>query len=463
MTSFQGIVTRVMFNSSQVARTAEKLIAEARETTASSEQQNAAAEAAAMAVAEMAAGVADAATRADETARIALAAREHSARGAGIVNDASSEIERIARSVEQSAQVVAALGERSAEISNIVKVIHDIADQTNLLALNAAIEAARAGEQGRGFAVVADEVRKLAERTTAATGEISSVIAAIQAETQSAISTIKAGSLQATNGAQLARQAAEALAQINAGAQDTLDKVSAIAGTMGEQDHKTQAIAEHVAHIIDLAGRNAQCSRNTLAEATQLDYLAMNLEEIGTIFKLGAAGEQARKVHERMPAIVQAMAASVSRIFDDAVDRGQIALDDLFDANYQPIPGTTPPKFHTRFDGFCDRLLPAVQEEVLAHESEVAYAIACDRKGYVPTHNNRFCQPLTGDEKKDIAGNRTKRIFADPVGKRCGDHELPFLLQTYRRDTGEIMHDISAPVHVKGRHWGGVRIGYRTE
>ncbi len=463
MTSFQGIVTRVMFNSSQVARAAEKLIAEARETTSSSEQQNLAAEAAAEAVAEMASGVTEAAAHAEETARIAQAAREHSSRGASIVNDASSEIERIARSVEQSAQVVAALGERSAEISGIVKVIHDIADQTNLLALNAAIEAARAGEQGRGFAVVADEVRKLAERTTAATGEISTVIDAIQSETQSAISTIKAGSVQATNGAQLARQAAEALEKINAGAQDTLEKVSAIASTMGEQRHKTDAIAEHVSRIIGLADRNAQCSRNTLAEANQLDYLAMNLEEIGSIFKLGAAGEHARKVHERMPGIVQTMASSVSRALDDAVDRGQIKLEDLFDANYLPISNTTPQKFHTKFDGFCDKLLPAIQEGILDRESEVTYAIACDRRGYVPTHNNRFCQPLTGDEKKDMLGNRTKRIFSDPVGKRCGDHELPFLLQTYRRDTGEIMHDISAPVHIKGRHWGGVRIGYRTE
>ena len=93
----------------------------------------------------------------------------------------------------------------------------------------------------------------------------------------------------------------------------------------------------------------------------------------------------------------------------------------------------------------------------------IAYAIACDRRGYVPTHNSRYCQALTGDEKLDMAGNRTKRIFDDPVGSRCGDHRLPFLLQTYRRDTGEIMHDMSAPVMVKGRHWGGVRVGYRTE
>jgi methyl-accepting chemotaxis protein len=463
MATIQGIVTRVLFNSNQLAQAAEKLIAEARETASSSEQQNTAAESAAEAVAATTIGMNDAADRAEETARIALAAREHASRGAAVVHDAAAEIARIASSVEQSAQVVGALGERSAQISGIVKVIHDIADQTNLLALNAAIEAARAGEQGRGFAVVADEVRKLAERTTAATSEISSVIAAIQNETSNAISTIKAGSLQAASGAQLANQAAEALEQIKSGAQETLDNVLAIAHNMHEQSEKTKTIAGHVSSIKSLADRNAQCSKNTLAEANQLDYLAMNLEEIGTIFKLGVAGEHALKVHERMPSVVQSMATAVSKAFSAAVDRSQISLDDLFDSNYVPIPNTKPQKFHTRFDGFCDKLLPSIQETVLDGNKEVAYSIACDRRGYVPTHNNRFCQPVTGDEKRDFVGNRTKRVFSDPVGKRCGDHELPFLLQTYRRDTGEIMHDISAPIHIKGRHWGGVRIGYRTE
>ncbi|WP_245232821.1 hypothetical protein [Thiorhodococcus minor] len=78
----------------------------------------------------------------------------------------------------------------------------------------------------------------------------------------------------------------------------------------------------------------------------------------------------------------------------------------------------------------------------------------------MPTHNARFSQPLTGDPAQDLANNRTKRRFDDPVGRRCGAHELSFLIQTYRRDTGEIMHDISAPLYVNGRHWGGCRIGY---
>jgi methyl-accepting chemotaxis protein len=311
--------------------------------------------------------------------------------------------------------------------------------------------------------VVADEVRKLAERTTAATGEISRVIQAIQEETRSAITTIRAGSEQASSGAGLARQAADALERINLGARQTLDMASEIAGTMAEQSAKSGRIAEMVTDIMGLADRNASLSKDTLAEAGQLAYLATNLEEVGTVFKLGKAGEDARRIHERMPGIVQDAARKVGRVLEEAVDRGQLRLEDLFDQDYKPIANTKPQKFRTRFDEICDRILPSVQEPYLNGNNELTYAIACDLRGYVPTHNNRFCQPLTGDEKKDFVGNRTKRIFSDPVGKRCGDHELPFLLQTYRRDTGEIMHDISAPVYVKGRHWGGVRIGYRTE
>ncbi|MBL8488247.1 MAG: methyl-accepting chemotaxis protein [Rhodocyclaceae bacterium] len=461
--SFQGIITRIVFNAKQVADAAEKLIKDAEGAANSSRQQAEAADAAAAAVAEMSGGVADVARNADETAGIAQAAREHSSRGAAIVSQASAEIDRIARSVEESARVVAALGERSEQISGIVKTIHDIADQTNLLALNAAIEAARAGEQGRGFAVVADEVRKLAERTTAATGEISTVIAAIQSETQSAIANIREGSSLARTGADLARQAADALDIINRGAQETMEKVDLIAKAMAEQTAKARDIAEHVTSIMGAAENNRQGAERTLAEARNLDYLAVNLEEVGTVFKLGAGGEAAMKVHERMPGIVQEAARLVGQAFEQAVGRGEIKLEDLFDQNYQPIPNTKPQKFHTRFDTLADKLLPAIQEPFLDRHKEITYAIACDRGGYVPTHNNRFCQPLTGDEKRDFVGNRTKRVFSDPVGRRCGAHQQPFLIQTYRRDTGEIMHDISAPVLVQGRHWGGVRIGYRTE
>ncbi|MBK1680012.1 chemotaxis protein [Rhodocyclus tenuis] len=460
--SFQTIIGKVFFNSLEFARAAHQLIEEANSVAKGSSQQHHAAQATGSSMHELSATLQQVSDKASDTAQIAEAANALSADGMRIVHQASAEMEKIARSVSESAAVVGALGERSRAISGIVQTIREIADQTNLLALNAAIEAARAGESGRGFAVVADEVRKLAERTARATGEISEMIGAIQAETQSAIESISAGSGQAQSGADLTRQAADALGRINNGAQETMDKVGAIAAAVAQQSRAGEEIATHVSSIMEMAQANEAAAEKTFAEASQLESLAANLKEIGDVFRLGPGGDEAVATHSRMPAMVQETASAIGRLLDQSVDSGKIALDALFDDRYQPIANTKPPKFKTRFDDFTDQAVAPIQERVVEGAAWLVYAICCDRKGYVPTHNRRFAQALTGDEKKDFVNNRTKRIFDDPVGRRCGSHELPFLLQTYRRDTGEIVHDISAPIYVKGRHWGGFRIGYRT-
>jgi len=461
--SFQTIIGKVFFNSVEVARASQQLIGEANHVAAGSNQQRDAALATASAMTQLTENMNQVSHNATETASISEASSGLSEEGMKIAYNASAEMERIASSVTQSAQVVYALGERSTAISGIVQTIREIADQTNLLALNAAIEAARAGEQGRGFAVVADEVRKLAERTAQATREISQMIGAIQGETQSAIVSIEAGSGQAKNGAALAQQAASSLERIHSGARDTMEKVDAIATAVAQQSRSGHDIAEHVHQIMAMAETNSAAAEKALSEANQLEYLATNLKEIGNVFKLGPAGDQAVATHARMPEIVNRAAQAVGQILDKAVDSGRVKLDDLFDVKYQPIPNTTPQKFKTRFDDFTDQALTPLQEQLVDQNKWLVYAICTDRRGYVPTHNRRFSQPLSGDEKVDFVNNRTKRVFDDPVGKRCGEHEQPFLLQTYRRDTGEIMHDISAPVYVQGRHWGGFRIGYKTE
>lgn len=461
--SFQTIIGKVFFNSREVGRTAAQLIREANEVASGSSSQYAAALSSSEAMSQLTLNMNEISTRAHETAAISQSASDLSREGMEIASQASEEMVKIANSVTESARVVQALGERSRAISGIVETIREIADQTNLLALNAAIEAARAGEQGRGFAVVADEVRKLAERTSLATGEISAMICAIQGETDSAISSIQAGTGQAHVGADLAQQAAVALARINSGASETMQKVDAIAAAIEQQSSSGEEIAKHVRDIMQMAHGNSEISDTTLKEARQLDYLAENLKEIGNVFKLGSAGEKALSQHAKMPDLVANAAAKVASLLDQAVEARALSVEDLFSTQYEPIPNTKPQKYKTRFDTVCDRVLTAFQESMVDRDVALVYAIACDSRGYVPTHNKRFSQPLTGNEQVDFVNNRTKRIFDDPVGKRCGQHEQPFLLQTYRRDTGEIMHDISAPVYVKGKHWGGFRIGYRTE
>lgn len=460
--SFQGIMGKVIFDAQRVHEAAGMLSGHAGRVVDGSGSQQAAAESMVLAIEQMTSGVNAVADHASQTAVNAQTAKELSVKGAEIVESASLEIEQIALSVEQSARVISALGERSEAISGIVRVIREIADQTNLLALNAAIEAARAGEQGRGFAVVADEVRKLAERTSSATTEIGTMISAIQHETRSAIASIDAGSAQARSGAALAQRAAGSLQQINEGAQGTMEKVDAIAAAINAHSREAEQIVGHVRQIMDMVGRNSTGARETLEEADSLSGLAANLKEISRVFKLGAEGERAMVAHKKMPEQVREAARQVGMLLEQAVGSGQVREEDLFDESYRPIGNTRPQKYSTRFDTLADRILPILQERLLDTNAEMVYAIATDRNGYVPTHNKRFSQPLTGDYDKDFVGNRGKRIFDDPVGKQCGQHEMPFLIQTYRRDTGEIMHDISAPVYVNGRHWGGFRIGYRA-
>ncbi|GAB4175432.1 MAG: hypothetical protein Tsb0017_26780 [Geothermobacteraceae bacterium] len=152
-------------------------------------------------------------------------------------------------------------------------------------------------------------------------------------------------------------------------------------------------------------------------------------------------------------------ARMVSRVLEEAIDNGVFSVKDAFDTNYQPIPGFDPPKYHTVYDSYMDKAILAMEDEFLKDDS-VIYAVAVDVNGYLPTHNTRYQQPITGDPKKDLVGNRTKRIFNDPVGIKAAKNKQETLLQVYHRDTGETMWDISAPIIVKGRHWGGFRIGF---
>jgi hypothetical protein len=133
----------------------------------------------------------------------------------------------------------------------------------------------------------------------------------------------------------------------------------------------------------------------------------------------------------------------------------------LFASLYYPIPKTDPPKFKADWDGLSDRDILAVEENVLAKSSAIVFAVMIDKNGYLPTHNQRYSQPLTGDRALDLRNSRSKRMFLDETGLAAARSQAPFLFQRYQRDTGEALIDLSVPLFVRGVQWGAVRIGYR--
>ena len=151
-------------------------------------------------------------------------------------------------------------------------------------------------------------------------------------------------------------------------------------------------------------------------------------------------------------------AKAVGKLLEEAIDNNVFSAKDMFDTEYVLIPNFDPPKYHTKYDSYADKALLSVQDEFMKNPS-IVYAVTVDNNGYLPTHNSKYQQPITGDKQKDKVGNRTKRIFNDPTGLAAAKNTQEGFLQVYKRDTGATMWDVSTPVIVKGKQWGNFRIG----
>ncbi len=162
-----------------------------------------------------------------------------------------------------------------------------------------------------------------------------------------------------------------------------------------------------------------------------------------------------------MLALAQDFAKRCSDALEKWVVAKEVTEEKLFSVLYYPMPNTDPPKFTTDWDRLSDRDIQGIEEGVLTRSPTIQYAVMVDKFGYLPTHDLRYSQPLTGNLANDLVNNRTKRIFNDRTGLAAAKSTAPFLIQRYLRDTGETLVDLSVPVFVRGSHWGAVRIGYR--
>jgi methyl-accepting chemotaxis protein len=281
-----GMVSASQKSAQELSRSAEELTAASRQATRATEAQSEAASSMAASVEEMSVSIDQVRDHARDARGIAASAGEESRSGGQVVHSSADEMGKVSAAVNEAASTIRELETYSNEISAVINVIREVADQTNLLALNAAIEAARAGEQGRGFAVVADEVRKLAERTSESTHTIANVIDKVQAGARRAAQEIESSVTRVNEGVSLAHQAGDSIVGIQASADRVGKAVVDIGSALDEQAAATQEIARGVERIATMAEENSASVRQTSAAAERLHGLARGLEQSVARFRV---------------------------------------------------------------------------------------------------------------------------------------------------------------------------------
>ena len=229
----------------------------------------------------------------------------------------------------------------------------------------------------------------------------------------------------------------------------TGDQLNQIAAAMEQLTATNGQVHEAVTQVHDLSNEVAGSMRSSEQSTQTLSQATESVQELVSRFKIGRGSfdfnvDQAQNFRNAIQDCLAELAASGVNIWDQ---------------NYRPIPNTNPQKYDVSYCSAFEQRVQPLLEAALGKLKGGVYTLIIDARGYSAIHNQKYSRPLTGNYENDLVGNRTRRIWNDVTGQRGAKNTLPLLVQTYARDTGEILSEINMPITVAGRHWGGIRVG----
>lgn len=369
------------------------------------------------------------------------------------MQDITEKINSVGEKILRFNHTVEDLWHRSESVNQFATLIRKVADQTNLLALNAAIEAARAGEAGRGFAVVADEVRKLAESVNKAASEISSNVAAMLSQVKNTRTENDEINEDVQHTREVVGRSSGQFQVMVGDFERTGEQLLQIAAAMEQLSATNAQINENVGSIHELSARVSAHMVDSSKRTAVLSQSTEGIQELVSRFNIGVG------TFEEIVGKTRLFRDKLKNVLGEMAHSGQ----DIFDKSYIPFGKNKPQKYRVSWGEEYSRRCQTLLEEALRSIPNCAYAVGVNTDGYLSSHNLKFSKPLTGDDAIDIVGNRCNRKFENPGELRAAKNTKAVLLRTYRRDTGEVLCDIAMPIEIEGRLWGNVRIGITAE
>ncbi len=393
----------------------------------------------------------------DEARLLSERAIERLGEGTSLIQSSLAQINSLLGLVDTLGQHVTSFSAAIEQVRRSAQDIDNIAETTNILALNATIEAMRAGEAGRTFAVVASEVKSLANDTRKATEEITQPVEARSDEAGTVIERIEAGALASGD-------AKASVAQI----ENTITSVGELVEEVDKQNdviaRSTGTISGHVDSVqrvlvsYDAAARtNEQQLEGARSRMSELELTAS--EMFDRIVQAGLSPEDSAMVEK-----AQTISAELVAMTEAAIDRGEIAESALFDQSYTPVSGSNPPLFRTGLSNWADDNWRPVFESIKANDRRVIASACTDMKGFIPTQMSEFSRVPTGDIAHDTKYCRNGRIILEAIDQKAKESAASYMMAVYRQEgDGErylVVRNVYIPLTIKGRRWGDLELAY---